>query len=360
MSVTAPKGRAGGFGQESTALLSVRQQDRGASPAAPSPKAIRIPAKAPRSRVHPQGGRWEPCVPGHAKVQRVGHRRSVTLVPAPLSAPARGCVPAAAPTGPAAGCGGGRARGLNLSANFGALVLPEGDLAVVAAGGQQARLLRVPGHAVDVLRVGPGDVGGEAEGGLLRVGGRALLEDSDGVVAAGRRQRPGEVAPRARAAPGGSPALPPGENGAGRAPLRRRRRLPPLTTPRRRWSSCGSQKGCRRTSRWGRCRCRPPLEGKRINLGSLPALCPLPALFPNRLRAVSEPCGTQDGLGASPSSLPGLYRRQMRTVLSSLQEAKRSPLRSKATLHTVDSWPSSVAQHTQSSSSSWYSFTVSS
>lgn len=105
---------------------------------------------------------------------------------------------------------GGRTRGLNFSANFGALVLPEGDLAVVAAGGQQARLLRVPGHAVDVLRVRPGHVGGQAESGLPRVGGRALLEDPDGVVAASRRQRPGEVAPRAGTAPGASPMLPKG------------------------------------------------------------------------------------------------------------------------------------------------------
>lgn len=81
------------------------------------------------------------------------------------------------------------------SADFGALVLPEGDLAVVAARRQQPRLLGVPGDAVDVLRVRAGDVGGQREGGLVRVGGRALLEHADGVVPAGRGQSPGEVAP---------------------------------------------------------------------------------------------------------------------------------------------------------------------
>lgn len=99
-----------------------------------------------------------------------------------------------------------------LSADFRPLVLPEGDLAVVAAGGQQPRLLGVPGHAVDVLRVCAGHVGGEAEGRLLQRGRGALLKDPDGVVATGRGQRPSEVAP-AGGQRRGSALLPPEPKG---------------------------------------------------------------------------------------------------------------------------------------------------
>lgn len=111
------------------------------------------------------------------------------------------------------------------SAPLGLLVLPEGDLAIVAAGGEQPRLLRVPGHAVDVLRVRPWHVGCEAEGGLLLLlggGRRALLEDTDGVVTAGRGQRSGEAAPggggRRETSPKGPSREPGGVPAAARSP----------------------------------------------------------------------------------------------------------------------------------------------
>lgn len=75
----------------------------GAASPAPSPKASRIPAKALRSRLHPWGGRWDPHGPGRAEVQPVRQKRSVTLLPALLSALAWGRVLVAAPKGLAAG-----------------------------------------------------------------------------------------------------------------------------------------------------------------------------------------------------------------------------------------------------------------
>lgn len=52
---------------------------------------------------------------------------------------------------------------------FRMLVLPEGHLPIIAAGGQEPWLLGVPGHTVDVLGVGLVLVGCQREGGLLRI-----------------------------------------------------------------------------------------------------------------------------------------------------------------------------------------------
>lgn len=50
---------------------------------------------------------------------------------------------------------------------FWSLILPEGHLPVIAAGGQEPLLLRVPGHTVDILGMGLRQVGCQGEGGLL-------------------------------------------------------------------------------------------------------------------------------------------------------------------------------------------------
>lgn len=52
---------------------------------------------------------------------------------------------------------------------FRRLILPEGQLSIVTAGGQKPPFLGVPGHAVDILGVGLRHVGCQREGGLLRV-----------------------------------------------------------------------------------------------------------------------------------------------------------------------------------------------
>ena len=52
---------------------------------------------------------------------------------------------------------------------FRRLILPEGQLSIVTAGGQKPPFLGVPGHAVDILGVGLRHVGCQREGGLLWV-----------------------------------------------------------------------------------------------------------------------------------------------------------------------------------------------
>lgn len=47
------------------------------------------------------------------------------------------------------------------------LILPEGQLSIITAGGQEPLLLRVPGHTVDILRMGLRQVGCQGEGRLL-------------------------------------------------------------------------------------------------------------------------------------------------------------------------------------------------
>lgn len=58
-------------------------------------------------------------------------------------------------------------QGQGSSDAFWSLVLPEGHLSVVTAGGQEPLLLRVPGHTIDILGVGLRQVGCQGEGGLL-------------------------------------------------------------------------------------------------------------------------------------------------------------------------------------------------
>lgn len=75
------------------------------------------------------------------------------------------------------------------------VVLPDGELSVVTAGGQQSRLLRIPGHAVDVLIVGFGHVGRQEEDGLLRVGSGVFSEHTDSIIAARGGQGTGQTTP---------------------------------------------------------------------------------------------------------------------------------------------------------------------
>lgn len=52
---------------------------------------------------------------------------------------------------------------------FRPLILPEGHLPIITAGGQESLLLGVPGNTVDILGMGLRQVGCQGEGGLLRV-----------------------------------------------------------------------------------------------------------------------------------------------------------------------------------------------
>lgn len=75
------------------------------------------------------------------------------------------------------------------------VVLPDGKLSVVAAGGQQSRLLWMPGHAVDVLIVGFGHVGRQEEDGLLWVCSGVFSEHTDSIIAARGGQGTGQTTP---------------------------------------------------------------------------------------------------------------------------------------------------------------------
>lgn len=78
---------------------------------------------------------------------------------------------------------------------FRRLILPEGQLSIVTAGGQKPPLLRVPGHAVDILGVGLRHMGCQGEGGLLRVWAGILLKYSDGIIPTGSSQGPRQLTP---------------------------------------------------------------------------------------------------------------------------------------------------------------------
>lgn len=75
--------------------------------------------------------------------------------------------------------------------------LPDGDVSVVAAGGQQSRLLRVPGHAVDVLTVSSGHLSNQREHRLVGIAG-VFLKHTHAVIAAGGGQGAGQTAPETR------------------------------------------------------------------------------------------------------------------------------------------------------------------
>ncbi|KAF3851096.1 hypothetical protein F7725_012868 [Dissostichus mawsoni] len=66
---------------------------------------------------------------------------------------------------------------------------PDGDVSVVAAGGEESRLLGVPGHTVDVLVVSSGHLSSEREHGLLWVSRLVFHEHSHCIVPAGGGQR---------------------------------------------------------------------------------------------------------------------------------------------------------------------------
>lgn len=52
---------------------------------------------------------------------------------------------------------------------FKPLILPEGHLPIITAGGQKPPLLGVPGYTVDILGVGLRQVRCQGEGRLLRI-----------------------------------------------------------------------------------------------------------------------------------------------------------------------------------------------
>ncbi len=73
--------------------------------------------------------------------------------------------------------------------------LPESHVAVVAARGEKSGQLRVPSHAVDVLRVRAAHGRDAGELGLMYVRITRLFENSDGVVTRPRRYQSRQVAP---------------------------------------------------------------------------------------------------------------------------------------------------------------------
>lgn len=98
---------------------------------------------------------------------------------------------------------------------------------------------------------------------------------------------------------------------------------PRLTTPRRKWSWCGSRTGCRRISSWGRRRCRPPLKHSRQQSEQLGLQLPprheqpwLPGSGPGRHSITLALCQDPVGRGsrvlvtAHGERLPGLSGSQ--------------------------------------------------
>lgn len=83
------------------------------------------------------------------------------------------------------------------------LVLPEGHLPIITAGGQQPPLLGVPGHAVDILGMGLAQMGRQGEGGLLWVRAGILLKYPDGIVPTSCSQGPGQLTPGRNVPSGG-------------------------------------------------------------------------------------------------------------------------------------------------------------
>lgn len=82
--------------------------------------------------------------------------------------------------------------------------LPDADLPVVAAGGQQSRLLRVPADTVDILTMGSGHLSSQTEHGLVGIAAIFLLEHPHAVVATGGSQGTGPCTP---ATPAGAPRV---------------------------------------------------------------------------------------------------------------------------------------------------------
>lgn len=78
---------------------------------------------------------------------------------------------------------------------FRPLVLPEGHLPIITAGGQQPWLLGVPGHTVDILGMGLMQVGCQGEGGLLWIRVGILLKHADCVVPTSCSQSPCQLTP---------------------------------------------------------------------------------------------------------------------------------------------------------------------
>lgn len=75
---------------------------------------------------------------------------------------------------------------------------PDADVSVVAAGGQESRLLRVPGNTVDVLLVSSGHLSDQREHRLVRMRRRVLLEHSHRVIAAGGSEGASQPTPEER------------------------------------------------------------------------------------------------------------------------------------------------------------------
>lgn len=77
--------------------------------------------------------------------------------------------------------------------------LPDADLPVVAAGGQQSCLLRVPADTVDILTMSSGHLSSQREHGLVGIAAIFLLEHPHGVVATGGNQGTGPCTPTTQA-----------------------------------------------------------------------------------------------------------------------------------------------------------------
>lgn len=73
---------------------------------------------------------------------------------------------------------------------------PDGDPSVIAAGGQESRLLRVPGDTVHVLAVSSGHLSSQREHGLVWIGRLVLLEHSHGIVTTGSCEGASQPTPK--------------------------------------------------------------------------------------------------------------------------------------------------------------------